>query len=263
MLEIIFLCVSIGVIAGLLAGMFGVGGGLIIVPFLVAIFELQGVDASIHMPLALGSSLATILVTGVSSTLSHHRRGAVEWQAVKRMAPLLTLGCALGAMVASALPSTNLKLGFAIGELLVAANMLRPKKAYVGEAKLATPKLMVGGSLIGFVSAFGGIGGATFNVPFLSSCGLAMQRAVATAAACGVPVALGGAIGYMASGWSNSLLPPYSLGFLYWPAVLGVVSVSALVAPLGVWLAHRLPATVLKKMFALLLASLGVTMLLI
>jgi len=253
--------ISLGALAGLSAGLLGIGGGLIIVPALLAIWQQGGVDSPWLMQMAIATSLASIVFTSISSVRAHHRRGAVLWPRVRQLAPGILLGAGLGAMQASWLPGQWLKVGFGVFELLVAAQMAfqwRPKSHRSLPSGLG---MGVAGVVIGWVSALMGIGGGTLTVPFLSGCNVAMQKAVATSAACGLPIAVAGSFTYVLMGWNVEGLPA-ALGFVHLPALLGVVVTSVLFAPLGARLAHSLSGLALKRVFALFLALLGLWMLL-
>ena len=253
---------ALGAFAGTLAGMLGVGGGLVIVPVLAWVFVGFGFDAGVIMHLAVGTSLATIVFTSLSSVRAHHRRGAVQWPAVGRLLPGIVLGVFLGALLAERLPTGALRTVFGVFELVVAAQM---GFALLPEAHRALPGragMTLAGAVIGGVSAVVGIGGGTLTVPFLTWCGVAMRQAVATSAACGLPIAVAGAAAFAWTGSGNAALPQQSLGYLYLPALLGVAASSILFAPAGAWLAHSLPTAVLKRFFAVFLAVLGGKMLL-
>ena len=252
----------LGALAGVSAGLLGIGGGLIIVPALLAIWQQGGLDSPWLVQMAIATSLASIVFTSVSSVYAHHRRGAVLWPQVARLAPGILLGAGLGAWSAAGLPGAWLKAAFGVFELLVAAQMAfrlrpRPQRGLPGGLGMGAV-----GVLIGWLSALLGIGGGTLTVPFLSWCNVTMQKAVATSAACGLPIAVAGSLAYVVAGWGVQGLPPGALGFVQLPALLGVVAASVLFAPLGAWLAHRLSAPTLKRVFALFLALLGLWMLL-
>ncbi len=253
---------GLGAFAGTLAGLFGVGGGLVIVPVLVLLFAGAGIAPEVIVHLAVGTSLATIVFTSLSSVYAHHRRGAVRWELVLQLAPGIVVGAWLGAVVADFLPGHNLRIVFGVFELLVALQMGVNLRASPEHRLPARTGMGLAGAVIGFVSAVVGIGGGTMTVPYLQWCSVAMRHAVATSAACGLPIALAGATGFLFSGWSNEALPPYSSGYIYWPAFGGIVLFSVLFAPLGARLAHKLPAAQLKRFFALFLALLGIRMLL-
>jgi len=264
MLESILVYLALGVGAGFIAGLLGVGGGLLIVPTLTAVFLWQGMSVDVVMHLALGTSLATIVVTSLSSVRAHHLRGAVDWGLVRGLAPGLMLGAASGAVIAHYLETMVLVWIFAIFELFVAVYMFfgSPKPQSAGEQGPSQGELLAAGNSIGAVSALLGIGGGTMTVPYLSWRGLLMPRAVAVSAACGLPIALAGAISYLVAGWQVASLPDLVSGYIYWPAFIGIVSSSVLFAPLGARCAHALPVLVLRRVFACLLAVLGVGMLL-
>ena len=238
-------------IAGTLAGLFGVGGGLIIVPALVFVFDYNNsIPTELKMHIALGTSLATIIVTSMSSVRAHHKRGAVDWKIFLAIAPGIVLGSLGGAQIAGVVSSFYLQLAFGIFALCVAMQMALGIKP---SAKRKLPGRMgLGGAgiIIGTISALAGIGGGCISVPFLTSCKVPVHKAVATSAAIGLPIAIAGTIGYILSGMKQVILPAWSTGYIYWPAVLGIVSTSFIFAPLGANLAHRLSPQKLKKAFA-------------
>ncbi len=251
------LYLGLGAVAGVLAGLFGVGGGLIIVPALVFGFTQQGIGVEVLTHMAVGTSLATIIFTSISSVRAHHQRGAVRWPLVRPMAVGILVGAFLGGQTAAILSGPTLQLIIGVFALCVAAQMglgLTPKAA---RDVPGTPGLVVAGGLVGWASAIFGIGGGSLTVPFLSWCNVKMQQAVATSSACGLPIALSGAGAYMFAGWHQAGLPPWSLGFVYLPALLGIILTSVLFARVGAKLAHRLPADKLKKLFAFLLLCVG------
>lgn len=261
MLDLALICLATGIFTGFLAGLFGVGGGLVVVPVLVALFEAQKFDPSLHMQLALGTSLCTIVVNGFSSVIAHQRKGAVDWQIFSRLAPGLVLGALIGAQLASSVPSAQMKIAFGIGELLVALRLITAAAPKLGRELPGWLGMSFSGLVIGTISAMGGIGGGTLTVPYLTWCNVVMQRAIATAAACGLPIAIAGATGYVISGWSNQNLPEWASGYVYWPAALSIMAAGVVMAPVGAKLAHRWPADKLKRAFALLLTVLGLRML--
>ncbi len=252
-----------GIIAGFLAGLFGVGGGLIIVPALMYCFFLQGFDPSISIHLAIGTSLATIILTSLSSTQAHHAHGAVQWFVVKRMVLGIFIGALLGALLAKNLKADVLKSIFAVFEMFVAFKLLSNVKTKVHTVKLpGNMGLTSAAILISAVSALVGIGGGTLSVPFLRWNGLSIQRAIATSAALGFPIAIAGALSFMWTGAGNLLLPEYSIGFIYLPAFIAVSLASILLAPLGARCAHVLPAEVLQRVFAVGLLVIALILLL-
>jgi uncharacterized membrane protein YfcA len=244
-----------------MAGLLGVGGGLIIVPALAWIFRLQGVSGEVIMHTAVGTSLATIVITSISSVYAHHRRGAVLWPVFWRLTPGIVIGALVGAAVADALPSDALQRVFAVFVLTVSAQMGFGAKPAAHRGLPGASGMTTAGGVIGSVSAIVGIGGGSLTVPFLSWCNIAIRNAVATSAACGLPIAVAGAFGFVLTGWDNEGLPPWSAGYVYGPALLGIVAASILSAPFGAKLAHTLPTHALKRVFAVFLAFVGINML--
>lgn len=251
---------ALGAVAGTLAGLLGVGGGLVIVPALAWVFARSGFDQAILMHLAIGTSLATIVLTSVSSVRAHHRHGAVEWPIFTRLTPGIVFGAAFGAWIVDVLPTTTLKVIFGLFALAVAVQMGfgRPPAPHRG---LPGPGgLGMAGGVIGAVSAVVGIGGGSLTVPFLTYCNRPVRQAVATSAACGLPIAVAGALSFMFTGWQRPELPAGTTGYVFWPAFGGIVVASMLFAPLGASLAHRMSTTLLKRFFALFLALVGLRM---
>jgi uncharacterized membrane protein YfcA len=255
------LYLALGAFAGVLAGLLGVGGGLVIVPMLTFIFTSQGLPSEHILHLALGTSLASIIFTSVSSLRAHHGRGAVNWAVVKSISPGIMMGTFGGSWVAAQLSTDVLKVLFVIFQYYVAAQLLlniKPK----AHRQLPDNLAMFGvGGMIGGVSSLVGIGGGSMSVPFMVWCNVAMHTAIGTSAAIGFPIALSGAAGYLLNGLSAHV-PPYSIGFIYLPALLGVSAASVVTAPLGARLAHSLLIGSLKKVFALLLLVMGTKLLL-
>jgi len=251
----------LGAFAGTVAGLLGVGGGLIIVPVLVFIFTGHGFAPEVIVHLAVGTSLATIVVTSISSTRAHHLHGAVLWPVFSRLTPGIIIGTLVGAGLADLMNATALRTFFGVFELLVALQMATSARPAPHRQLPGWAGTSLAGSVIGGVSAIVGIGGGTLTVPFLVWCNVVMQKAVATSAACGLPIAIAGATGYLITGLNETRLPEHALGYVYGPALLGIILTSMLFAPLGARLAHRLPVPILKKVFAVLLAVLGIRML--
>jgi len=252
---------AVGAIVGLLAGLLGVGGGGVIVPMLVFAFHLQHIPSEITMHLALGTSLASIMFTSISSFMAHHRRGAVHWLAVRRIVAGILFGTFVGSCFAASMSSNFLKGFFVIFLYFVAAQMLLDRKPTGTRDLPGWPGMFLAGSTIGFLSSLVGIGGGSLSVPFLVWCNTTVHRAIGTSAAIGLPIAVAGAIGYIVNGWHDPLLPQYAVGYVYLPALLGIAAVSVLTAPFGVRLAHSLPVSRLKKIFAVMLILVGTRML--
>jgi uncharacterized membrane protein YfcA len=251
-----------GIVAGLMAGLLGVGGGVVVVPALVWVFVEAGFVADWIFHLAVGTSLATLIGTGSASAYSHHRRGAVRWDLVRVLVPWIVIGAWIGSAIAGLLEEIWLRRIFGIFQIYVGVRMLWPSGKR--EVRGLPGSLGIGlvGSVIGSLSALLGIGGGTLTVPFLVRSGVDMRRAVATSSACGPPIALAGALGFVAVGWGREGLPPGSTGFVYWPAVAGILLASAPAAPWGARLAHSLPLSVLKRIFAALVLVVGTKLLL-
>ena len=250
-----------GSCAGLFAGLFGVGGGIIIVPMLTFVFTSQLLPPLHIAHLALGTSLATIMFTSVSSFRAHHGRGAVNWNVVKAISPGIVAGTFAGSWVAANLSTQFLKGFFVVFLYYVALQMLlgiRPAPHRELPGKMG---IFSAGSVIGGISSLVGIGGGSLSVPFLSWCNVPLISAIGTSAAIGLPIAVAGAAGYITSGIAADDLPKWSLGFVYLPALLGVSIASICTAPLGARLAHTLPVGKLKKLFALLLIVMGTKLL--
>jgi uncharacterized protein len=253
----------LGVAAGLLAGLLGVGGGLVLVVALAWLLPLHGVPADAAMHVALATSLASIVVTGMSSAWAHHRRGSVGWSSVRWLVPGLLLGGLLGSAVAVALSGEVLRYMVA-GYCLLAAAQLGFGQVRAREDAHGDPRglPMTGAGVgIGAVSAVVGIGGGSMTVPLLVWLGVGPVRAVGTSSACGVAIAVAAAAGYASLG-SAQAMPPGSLGYVFLPAAFGIALASVLVAPLGTRLAHALSGPALKRVFAVFLAVIGISLLL-
>ncbi|MEY3220073.1 MAG: hypothetical protein RIT27_1430 [Pseudomonadota bacterium] len=255
-----------GASAGVVAGLFGVGGGLLMVPILVWSFQANQFSPDISIHLAIGTSLAIIVVTSLSSIAAHHRRGAVLWAMVRKLVPSLLIGALIGSVVAKQLSGAWLGRFFGGFALFVALQMVfqRVKPVLVSgdEGGFLNSLEMWGfGTLIGGLSAVLGIGGGSLTVPFLTRRRLTMQHAIATAAVCGLPIAIAGAAGFIFVGQDVSNLPAGCFGYLYLPAFLGMAIFSLLTAPVGAALAHKLQDFQLRRGFAAFLVLMGVKML--
>jgi len=241
-----------GAIAGTLAGLLGIGGGIVIVPIITLLFESQGVAHGLAIKMALGTSLATIVVTAVSSIHTHHRKGAVEWGLFRIMTPGVLAGSLVGAWLAKLIPGDVLYSAFILFMFVVALQMALSRVAAHRDLPGTTGMISVSTG-VGVVSALMGIGGGSMNVPFLSYCGVPVKRAIATAAAVGLPIAASATLGYMLGGLHQDGRPPASLGYVNFPVFGGVVAASLLFAPLGATLAHKLPDLLLRRLFAVFL----------
>ncbi len=254
---------STGAVAGLLAGLLGIGGGLVIVPALAAIFALEGFPKTLLMHFALGTSLATIVPTSIASLLAHHRRGCVHWGAVRALSPGIVLGALVGAWLAGQSSSNGLRVVFGVFEVLVALQLAFGRQPGAHRGLPGVFGQGLAGTLIGAVSSLLGIGGGTLTVPYLRWNGIDIRVAVGTAATCGLPIAIAGSAGYVVAGLGLEEPPGLNSGFIYWPALAGITLASVPMAPLGARLAHRLPRNVLVRVFALVLAVIGVRMIMI
>jgi uncharacterized membrane protein YfcA len=252
------LYVFVGSLAGILAGLFGVGGGVIIVPVLIFAFAASGIPAELLTQMAIGTSLATIVLTSINSAWAHHRLGNVDWKIFWLLAPGVAIGVYFGAEIAARVSGNALQLGFGIFGLFVAAQMglgIQPKSSR--SLPGAIPLFSVG-TVFGCLSGLFGIGGGSLTVPFLNWCNLTMQRAVAISAACGIPIALIGSISYIYVGWQREGLPELSTGFVYWPAFVGIGLAAAPMARVGAQLAQRLPGGKLRRLFAIFLLCVSI-----
>lgn len=261
-METLLIYLLVGAAAGTIAGLFGVGGGLIIVPALVLVYTALGIAPEILTHMAVATSLATIVITSISSIRTHHLKGAVVWPVFVAMAPGILLGSWLGGVTAHLLPGAWLQLLIGIFALVIAmrmwlAGMRRGQLPTDGSRLPGKPGLSAAGAVIGWASAIFGIGGGSLTVPFLTRCRVQMQRAVATSAAAGLPIAVAGAISFAVQGWGEPRLPAWTSGYIYWPAFLGIVLASAPFARIGANLAHRLSPQMLKNCFAGLLCVIG------
>jgi hypothetical protein len=260
-LWIILACLGAGALAGLVAGLLGIGGGLVVVPALLFVLGGQAFPPDLQMHLAIGSSLATIVFTSSSSTFAHHRKGAVRWDIFWRIAPGVVAGGFIGSGLAHLASSGLLETIFGIFELAVAVHILLDREPPPGSRVPGPLGLLGSGTAIGALASFLGVGGGVLTVPFLLWCRVQVLEAVATSAVCTLAVALAGTAGFIVSGWNAPGLPAGATGYVYWPAVAGVSVASMLVAPLGAKLAHRLPRRGLKLIFAGLLAVVGTRLL--
>jgi uncharacterized membrane protein YfcA len=261
MWTIVVMYSLVGAVAGVLAGLLGIGGGLVIVPMLVLCFNLQDITDARVMHLALGTSMASIVFTALSSASAHNRRKAVQWDVVRRTTVGLLIGTFLGSCVVALLPGGVLKAFFVVFLYYVATQMLLGHKPKPTRTLPGRAGMFGAGGVIGVVSSWVGIGGGTLSVPFMVWHNVPLKTAIGTSAALGFPIAIAGTVGYLYNGMGVADRPPYSLGYVYLPALFGIVLVSVLTAPLGVRLAHALPVDKLKKVFAILLYVVGTRML--
>jgi uncharacterized protein len=243
----------LGAVAGFFAGLLGVGGGAIMVPVLALMFAAQGFPDQHLMHLALGTSMATIVFTSISSLRAHHSHGAVIWPIVRSIAPGIVVGTLLGAQIAGRVPTRPLAIFFAIFIAYVAVQLILNIKPTPSRQLPGRAGMFGVGAFIGGISALVAIGGGSLSVPFMTWCNVKVHNAIGTSAAIGFPIALAGTIGYMVSGGDATGLPEGAYGFIYLPALAATVVSSMLVAPIGARVAHSLPVATVKKIFAALL----------
>ncbi len=253
--------VMLGLASGFIAGLFGVGGGLTIVPILLLLFQAQGFPDAQIMHLALGTAMATIVVTSISSMRAHHRQGGVRWDIFRSMSPGLVGGTLLGSLFASRVPTDAMAMAFTVIVYWAALQMLLDIKPKPTRQLPGSGGLLGVGGLIGGVSSLVAAGGGFLSVPFMVLCNVPMRQAVGTSAALGFPIAAAGVVGYIAGGWGVADLPGPHLGFVYLPAFVGVVVSTVFMAPVGARMAHRLPVKQLKRAFGVMLALLASKML--
>jgi uncharacterized membrane protein YfcA len=247
----------IGTIAGFLAGLLGIGGGMIMVPFVTMILGAEGYPAEYTVKMAVATSLATIAFTSLSSVRAHHRRGAVLWPVVKVLAPGILVGSLLGAQLAHALPGKVLGVLFA-GFIAFSATQMFLNRKPQPSRTLPGPLATFGvGNVIGVLSAVLGAGGAFVSVPFMTWCNIRIHEAVGTSSALGFPIALAGTLGYIWAGRALPQMPPGSIGYLYLPGLIVISAASMLMAPVGARTAHRMDIQPLKKAFAVVLYGLA------
>lgn len=243
----------LGAVAGILSGLFGIGGGILIVPALVFFFQLIDFPANLAVHMAMGTSLATIIVTAANSTYAHARQKGVDWAIVRQMTGGIIIGALLGSLLAHSMDGELLEFLFGIYLVLMALKMLCSRQC-VSQREMP-PKWVTAcvGGFIGFKSSLFGVGGGSVSVPFLNYFGQPMKKAAGISAACGLPIALTGTVSYIVMGWNQSDLPAWSFGYIYGPAWLGIVLTSAVCARLGARFAYRWPPLLLKRLFAVML----------
>ncbi len=261
-MSFLLLYLVIGLIAGFVAGLLGVGGGLVLVPVLTWVYAHAGYPAAYTIHLALGTSLATIVFTSISSLRAHHRHGAVRWEVVRYISPGIVLGTLVGSLAAAWLPDRGLRLFFTLFLFYAATQIFFGFRPAAQRQLPGWRGMTLAGGVIGLVSSWVGIGGGTLSVPFLSWCNLRLAEAIGTSAAIGLPIAVSGALGYVLSGLTVGGLPAGSLGFVHLPAVAAIAAMSVLTAPWGARLTHRLPVVGLRRVFAAVLYLMGLRMLL-
>ena len=253
---------GLGAVVGFFAGLLGVGGGGIMVPLLTGLFVAQGFAHDHVVHIALATSMAAIIFTSISSAWSQHKRQAVLWPIVFQISPGIIVGTFASAYFVSFIPTQALAIVFAVFMALISLQMVLNKKSKPTRQLPKAAGMSFVGSVIGALSALIAIGGGSLSVPFLTWCNVPMKKAIATSSGIGFFIAVFAVIGYFVSGSQQQGLPSLSSGYIYWPAVFLISIVSVFTAPVGVKMAHKLPVPLLKKVFAILLMSLSIKMLL-
>ena len=251
------LYLAIGAAVGFFAGLLGIGGGLIIVSSLALSFAAHGFAPQWIMHLAIGTSLAAIIAGAWASFRTHHRHGAVDWAVVKTMTPGLLFGIGLGVALARFVQSAYLKYFFLAFMAFMTVQMLFNLRPPATRELPGRGGLLAMGTFVGVMSSLFGGGAAAVGLPFFTWCNVNTHRAIGTCAAMGFPLAIAGTVGYIVSGWNVPGLPPWSLGFVYVPAFVGISATSILVAPYGARLAHKLRGKTLRRIFAFFLVAMG------
>ena len=261
-IDLILQLLALGAAGGLMAGLLGVGGGMVLVPFITAILGARGVPLEISVKMGIATGMATIVFTSISSQRAHHLRGAVRWDLVRSIAPGILIGALLASLgVFSLLKGQWLAWIFGVFVAFSATQMMLGRQPKASRTMPGTGGRIAAGTGIGFLSGLVGAGGGFISVPLMTWCNVPMHLAVGTSAALGFPIALFNSIGYTISGWGLAQRPDYSLGYIWLPALLVLVSCSVLTAPLGARMAHALDVRPLKRIFALLLYALAAYML--
>nr|WP_283102813.1 sulfite exporter TauE/SafE family protein [Shewanella abyssi] len=256
------ICLALGAVIGFMAGLLGIGGGLIAVPALLHILPSVGVPAE-HLPhVAIATSLAAIILTSLSSARAHHKRENIPWELFRSMLPGFVLGAICSGFISELITASLLQQIFAIFVMLMAIQMAFPMKPNSSRAMPSAIKLFLAAVIIALIAGLMGIGGGVLIIPFLTWCGLQMRYAIGFSSATGLLIALFGSIGYTLAGWNVASLPEGTLGFIYLPALLGIVATSMFVAPFGAKAATNWPTAKLKKIFALFLAIVGLKLVL-
>ncbi|HEY9658220.1 MAG TPA: sulfite exporter TauE/SafE family protein [Allocoleopsis sp.] len=260
-IEWMLVYILLGLFVGFMVGLLGVGGGGILVPLLVSIFSYQGVSADNVVHLALGTSLACMIMSSIASIRAHAAQGTVVWKVVYGMAPGIMVGAFSITRITANVNSAYIAAFFALFMALVAGQMFLNWRPKASQKSAKFRGLFLAGTGIGSVSALAAVGGGFLTITYLSYNNVDMQKAIGTSSAIGFPIAIAGTVGYMMSGWSQTLNVPYTLGFIYVPAFLVISIVSSIAARYGARCSHRLPETYLKKIFAVIALVLSVKML--
>ena len=260
-LSVLIPLLTAGALAGFLAGLFGIGGGLLIVPIVLWLLETQHLGGMHIQHLAIGTSFAVMACTTFSGALAHARRRSVRWDIVCRMAPAMVGGALLGTFIAARIPAHYLQLFFVAFVCAIALQMLCRYRPQTGRHLPGTAGICLSGGVIGLLSSWVGIGGGTLSVPFMLRGDVPVHQAIGTSGALAWPMALSGAVGYLLAGWHVTDLPSGSLGYCYLPAAAVLALSTLCLAPVGVKIAHRLPDSALQRAFGLYLLIIAAHML--
>ncbi|AVX03893.1 UPF0721 transmembrane protein [Maritalea myrionectae] len=252
-----------GVAAGIIAGLLGVGGGIVMVPVMTTIFAASGMDEAVILHVAVATSLAVIVPTGTSSALAHHRKGAVSGELLKLWAPFMVVASFLAGISAGFYSSLVMRLIFGIMAILIAVNSVVPiQKKLMEHLSDSARTHRTSAAIIGYISSLMGIGGGSLSVPTMTALGRTVHQAVGTSSALGVFIAVPGALGFVLSGWGVAGVPDYALGYVYFPAFLALAVGAILFAPVGAAIAHRLSGIWLKRVLTIYLLIVGTRMIL-
>lgn len=260
-MEWLLAYILLGAFVGFFAGLLGLGGGLIMVPLLVFAFDLQSFPRDYILHMALGTAMATIIFTSVASLREHHRHGAVNWRIVADITPGVLAGTLLGTLLAGWVSIKVLAIFFTVFVYYAATQLIlgfkpKPTRRLPGKAGM-----FIAGGVIGGVSSLVAAGGAVLSIPFMTLCNVKLHEAIGSSSAIGFPIAAAGTLGYVLTGMAAGPMPAYSLGFVFLPALAGIVIASIVTAPLGAKMAHRLPVSTLRRVFAVVLYILASKML--
>ena len=260
MIEEVLIFISLGIFSGLIAGMFGIGGGTLIVPVLVTCFISLGFEEEIIVHMAIGTSMASIFFTGMASANAHMAKNAIDFQVMRPVVIGIIFGSFLGAVFAIQIAGSLLKIIIGLFALFVAIQMIFDIELSKNKKINNGGKSYVAGSFIGFLSSVLGIGGGIFSVPYFKSLGLSLTSSIGTSAACGIPIAIFASFGYILMGFNNPILPDMSFGYIYLPAVLGISLTSIFTASYGAKIAHFVSENILKKLLISLMLLIAIYM---
>lgn len=248
----------LGIVTGFLAGLLGIGGAMVMVPFMTIVLTHRGYPPEYTVKMAVATSLATICFTSLSSARAHHRRGAVKWNVVALLAPGIIVGSLAGSQLGAALPAKSLGVLFAVFIAFSATQMFLDRKPHAARTLPGPAGMFSAGGVIGVVSSLVGAGGAFISVPFMTWCNVKIHDAVGTSAALGFPIAFAGTVGYAWAGRDLPAMPAGSIGYIYLPGLIAISAASVVLAPLGARTAHRMDIRPLRKLFALVLYALAI-----